>query len=376
MTSTTRVLTDDESCAIWDLIQNGAEVSGEKECWIWKTLRDEPLTYAMTTRRGCAHLDRYVHRLALMWRLGRTLSEGLNGNHTCFQQRNCVNPHHVYEGTQVENMLDRIEDGTAFAGPNHPMAKLNDEHIALIQSSRGFSSREVAEQLEGCAENPVKVHPSTIRRIRLQSDTSQKEKTKAAPRANTSAAEFKLMSKTARVAEWIKLQKRTKQQTVAEPNLLQLTKPCLLFQKTVRSHHGTLNVKGHQLPAKRAALFYVTGRYEDSQIFCVCLNTFCIEPTHLLPGTMSDSAFFSGMRGTVVKGEKHENEELYKSVVARWAAGESRSQIMNALSIPGPTLDMWDAQRRMGVKSKQDYANELLEKYEQGVDGLWRKRRD
>jgi hypothetical protein len=373
MTSTTRALTDDESNTIWSLIQNKAAVSGEDDCWIWTKLRDEPLTYPMTTKRGCAHLDRYVHRLALMWRLGRTLFEGLNANHTCFQQRNCVNPRHLNEGTQAENMLDRIEDGTAFAGSNHPMAKLTDEHRELIQSSGSSSSREIAKQLATRVENPVQVHPSTIRRIRSQSDAPQKEKLKPAPKANASAAEFKAMSSNSRAAEWIKLQKRAKQQPVVEPNLLRLTKPCLLFQKTVRSDCGTLNVKGHQLPAKRAALFYVTGRYEN-KIFCLCLNTYCIEPTHLLPGKMKDSVLLSGMRGTVVKGQKHENEELYQAVLARWAAGESRAQIMAALSIPGPTLDMWDAQRRVGVKSKQDYANELLEKYVQGTDGLWRKR--
>lgn len=50
-----------------------------------------------------------AHRLSLMIKLGRDIAPGMNSNHIC-HRRNCVNPDHLYEGTQAEKMASMAKD--------------------------------------------------------------------------------------------------------------------------------------------------------------------------------------------------------------------------------------------------------------------------
>jgi hypothetical protein len=77
-----------------------------EDCWLWK---------------GCAHANGYatvrfksetwsVHRLSMFLFKPDEFNPHLDVLHTCDVSR-CFNPAHLYSGTQVDNMQDRIKSG-------------------------------------------------------------------------------------------------------------------------------------------------------------------------------------------------------------------------------------------------------------------------
>lgn len=51
-----------------------------------------------------------VHRLALQEKLGRDLLSGMVACHSC-DKPTCINPEHLFEGTQIENVMDAVSKG-------------------------------------------------------------------------------------------------------------------------------------------------------------------------------------------------------------------------------------------------------------------------
>lgn len=66
----------------------------------------------------------YAHRLAFF--LFNGWWPRPNANHSCRGNRWCANPHHIYEGTQKQNMEDKILHGTASVGEKNPRSVLTD----------------------------------------------------------------------------------------------------------------------------------------------------------------------------------------------------------------------------------------------------------
>lgn len=98
-----------------------------------------------------------AHRFALHAYLGREpLGMVL---HSC-DNRACVNPHHLAEGTHAENMAQMAERRRAARGPRHPKAKLtHSKAVAINVLHRGgaYSTRELARMFD--------MHQSTIAAI-------------------------------------------------------------------------------------------------------------------------------------------------------------------------------------------------------------------
>lgn len=112
-----------------------AHVEHDEDCWLWTGCLDKD-GYGLSSIAG---KKMPAHRA--MW----TLTYGapsLYILHTC-TNRHCINPKHLYEGTQKQNVQDQIKAGTFVKGSKNGLAKLTEEDVKHIRKSI-FSTRALA----------------------------------------------------------------------------------------------------------------------------------------------------------------------------------------------------------------------------------------
>lgn len=115
-------------------------------CWEWKG-RTNKEGYAIVSLRDADHL---AHRV--MWSLFHGVSKGKYVLHKCDNPL-CVNPKHLFEGTQTDNMRDMVKknrhylqvDPSKSQGSRNNSAKLTEENVSEIRSllSEGMSQRKI-----------------------------------------------------------------------------------------------------------------------------------------------------------------------------------------------------------------------------------------
>lgn len=91
-----------------------------------------------------------VHRLALKEKLGRDLLPGMVACHRC-DKPTCINPEHLFEGTQIENVMDAVSKGRQ----TNPRL-FNDIEIRRIR--RDYAGGESQKKLSlkyGVARNTI-----------------------------------------------------------------------------------------------------------------------------------------------------------------------------------------------------------------------------
>jgi hypothetical protein len=88
-----------------------------------------------------------VSRLVLAMKLGRPISNEINACHTC-DNPSCINPRHLFEGSDQENMSDKTRKGRQGKGTDMPASKLteNDVREILRLLTTGMSQRDIAQQ--------------------------------------------------------------------------------------------------------------------------------------------------------------------------------------------------------------------------------------
>lgn len=112
-----------------------------KGCWTWLGLltADGYGTWPAAKRY---FKDRLAHRLSYRFNVGE-IPKGKLVLHTCDNPA-CVNPAHLYVGTDADNTRDKIERGRHARGTRIWLARLNPEKVKEIRSRREEGPRALA----------------------------------------------------------------------------------------------------------------------------------------------------------------------------------------------------------------------------------------
>lgn len=112
-----------------------SKVEKADSCWLWRA-RTMPNGYGVVgIRRGVTNL---AHRVA--WELAHgPIPAGMKVCHRC-DVRNCVNPDHLFLGTQADNITDMIAKGRNARGEKMTGAKLTEVQVREIRQRHAIGS--------------------------------------------------------------------------------------------------------------------------------------------------------------------------------------------------------------------------------------------
>lgn len=130
----------------WEkVIKNDAD-----SCWPWiGALLNSGYGQIGSTRTGIFH---QAHRLSWILHNG-PIPNGLQCLHKC-DNRKCVNPNHLWLGTNLDNVRDKVLKNRHIYGSKVPHAKLTDDKVRLIRNMKTESrmpSTKIAKLFGVCA---------------------------------------------------------------------------------------------------------------------------------------------------------------------------------------------------------------------------------
>lgn len=111
----------------------------ESGCWIWN---------GPVTRGGYPKASANEDGHRLMYRLTRgSIPKGKCVCHSC-DVRRCINPDHLWAGTQADNMRDKVAKDRQPQGPLHYAAKLTTDDVSAIRCAwrRGTSQGSLSRK--------------------------------------------------------------------------------------------------------------------------------------------------------------------------------------------------------------------------------------
>lgn len=120
---------------------------GQNACWIWKKGKDAR-GYGILRFRGRAYK---AHRLAWILTHGE-IDDDLFVCHHC-DNPPCVNPGHMFIGTQSDNMRDMVSKGrhNPPRGSTNPLSKLTEKQVFTIRwlySENDLSQDRIAQMYQ------------------------------------------------------------------------------------------------------------------------------------------------------------------------------------------------------------------------------------
>lgn len=124
---------------IWSRFWTKVSVKLPDDCWEWKANTGKG--YGMF---WFGKVPMMAHRLSWIMLRG-DIPEGMNVLHKC-DNRKCVNPNHLFIGTQSDNVQDMIRKGRGGDYRNRSTKKFSIEESSDIKDmqNRGISLRDIA----------------------------------------------------------------------------------------------------------------------------------------------------------------------------------------------------------------------------------------
>lgn len=132
--------------AVWRALQN-YKVDEETGCWVWKGGKSHGYGQVrIHSIFGSRPL--YAHRLSYLLSRGQS-PDGKEICHTCDNPA-CINPHHLFIGTQSDNMKDMANKMRSCIGDKNAQSKLTNAQVAEIRDLVGSGVRQyrVAEMYD------------------------------------------------------------------------------------------------------------------------------------------------------------------------------------------------------------------------------------
>ena len=122
----------------WDKV----DIRSQSDCWNWNASSDKQGYGQFATYSNGRMKNNKAHRVSAL--LANMNIEGLCVCHTCDNPK-CVNPNHLFVGTQLDNMRDKVFKGKSKnTGGKKNLTKLDVLEIRLLANS--MPKQEIAER--------------------------------------------------------------------------------------------------------------------------------------------------------------------------------------------------------------------------------------